>query len=70
MPFDAEGNFTPATGEVNTKPTIVLPEQVLVRVSELAEELANAQQQGYVESNVLIRLLELAKMILPMVLGV
>jgi hypothetical protein len=68
MPWDANGNFVPGVAGVNTTPIIPLTDEQRARVGDTAQELANAQQQGYIEANVLIRLLDLAKMLVPMFL--
>ena len=51
---------------VNSNPTIVLPELERVRVGELATELRSAVQRGYLQANVLTQLLDLAKMLIPL----
>lgn len=51
--------------QVNSTPTIPLTVVQKVRMSELADQFQSALSQGYVEANVLVRLLDLAKELLP-----
>lgn len=52
----------------NSQPTVPLTEQARVRTSQLAKDLDNALRQGYVEQNVIVRLLDLANQLLPLVI--
>jgi len=54
----------------NTTPTIPLTDLQQIRFSEMAKELEIARTQGYVEANVMVKLLELAKEIVPLLKGI
>ncbi len=56
-----------ASGNVDTTPTIPITDIERVRFSELNAQLTNALRQGYVEANVLNKLLDLAKMLVPLI---
>ena len=49
---------------LNTTPTVPLDTQARVRLGQLAKDFDQALQQGYVETNVLVRALELVKQLL------
>jgi hypothetical protein len=55
---------------VDSTPTFPLTSVQKTRFSELAAQLNVAQQQGYVESNVLAKALDLVKELAPMLLKV
>lgn len=51
---------------VNTTPTIPLTDIAKQRTTELADMLAQASRQGYVEANFGMRILELAQQLVPL----
>ena len=52
----------------NSTPTLPLNPAQQARFTELAQQLEQARIQGYVEANVLVRLLDLLKELLPLAL--
>ena len=53
---------------INSTPTIPLTDVARVRMTELASQLESALQQGYVEANLAIRMLDLLQAVLPLFL--
>jgi uncharacterized protein YccT (UPF0319 family) len=54
---------------IDSAPTFPMTEIVKVRASDLAASLTQAVQQGYVDANILHQLLDLAKMLLPLLMA-
>jgi hypothetical protein len=50
----------------DSTPTVPLADIQKVRLGELAKQLETARTQGYIEANVLVKLLDLVKELLPL----
>jgi len=53
----------------DSTPTVPLTDVQKVRFTDLARELGVAKTDAYVEANVLVKLLEIAKLIIPIIAG-
>lgn len=63
-PFEALHKFVK-----NTTPAVPLTDAQKIRVSALAELLDNARVQGYIEANFGLKMLELAQVLVPLLMG-
>ena len=50
----------------DSTPTVPVTDIQKARLSEMAAQLENARIQGYIEANVLVKLLDLLKELLPL----
>ena len=64
MPIDPSELESP---NVDTTPTIELPEITKIRFSDAAKELENARVQQYIEANFALGALEIVKQVLSMI---
>lgn len=53
-------------GKVQSALTLPLCDELKVRFSQVAKDMEQAKVQGYIESNVLVQLLDLVKQVLSM----
>ena len=50
----------------DSTPTVPLMDLQKIRLGDLAKQLENARTQGYIEANVLVKLLDLVRELLPL----